>query len=110
MKIKVPQSVSNTETFEDLRKYSAQVLDQLVTAVNGKISLSENLDSAIVTVTFNGANQTVAAQHTLGRVATNYILVGSSVAMDIFDGNKDNENNVLYIQSNAAGTARVMVF
>lgn len=110
MKIKVPQSLSNCESWEELRKYSSQSLEQIVTAINGRIALNENLDSAIVSVVFNGANQTVAAQHSLGRVATNYILVGSSAAMAIFDGNKENENNVLYIQSNAAGTARIMVF
>lgn len=110
MKIKVPQSISNTESLEDLRKFTSQVLDQVITAINGKIALNENLDSAIVNVEFNGANQTTAVKHTLGRVATNYILVGSSAAMDLFDGNRNNEENVIYIQSNAAGTARVLVF
>lgn len=110
MKIKVPQSVSNTENFEDLKKYTAQVLDQVITAINGKIALNENVDAAIVSVEFPGSGQTVAAKHTLGRVASNYILVGSSAAMSLYDGNRNNEDGALYIQSSAAGTARVLIF
>lgn len=110
MKIKVPQSISNSESFEEMRKFTSQILDQVITAINGKISLNENLDSAIVSVEFASANATVAAKHTLGRVANNYILVGASVAMDLYDSATKNEENVLYLQSNAAGTARVLIF
>jgi len=110
MKIKVPQNITNSETLEDLRKYTGQILDQVVIAINGKISLNENLDSAILSVEFPSANLTIAAKHTLGRVATNYILVGSSAPMSLFDSATKNEENVLYVQSSAAGTARVLVF
>jgi len=110
MKIKVPQDLSNIETFEDFKKFVSQTFSQVVTVINGRIALGENIDGTIVSVVFSGANVTMAAEHKLNRIAANYIVVGRTANMTIFDGTTDNTKDATYVQASAAGTARLLVF
>lgn len=110
MKIKVPQDISNVDKWEDLRKFVSQTLDQVVDAINGRISFNENVDAALVSVTFPAAGQTVAVKHNLNRVANNYIITKSNAVLVAADGDKPNEIGVTYVQSNDAGTLQLLVF
>jgi hypothetical protein len=47
MKLKTLQNISNVEGIEPLRRFIAQQIGDIITAINGKIAVNENLDGAI---------------------------------------------------------------
>lgn len=109
-KIKTPLTISNVETLEDLRRYTSQALDEIVGAINGRISLSDNVQATIKSVTFSGANATVSVDHGLGTSPSGYFVVGLSTAITVFDGNRSSDSANLYVQASGAGTARLLIF
>lgn len=109
-KIKTPLTVSNTQTLEELRRYSSQVFDLIVDTINGRISLSDNIQATIKSVTFSGSGVTVSVDHGLGITPSGYFVVGSSTGIIVFDGNKDSNGSQVYVQATGAGTAKILIF
>lgn len=109
-RIKVPQTLSQTKTFEELRKYVSQMTDQLLPAFNGNISLVDNASTMTIQVTFPGANTEVGTLHGLGRVPNGYIVVGRTSTISVFNGTTPNTTTNIYLQASGAGIATVMVF
>lgn len=110
MKIKASGSLSNVEAIADIKKFVSIFQDQVITAINGNISFSDNVFAKLVNFTFPGANKTIGVAHGLGNLPAGYFLVGSNAALSLFDGDQKNTIDTLFLQSNAAGVARVMVF
>lgn len=110
MKIAAPLSLASIKTWEDLRRFTAESLSQLLSLVNGRISIQDNLETSVVDATFSASSITVAVPHTLGRVPTGYIVASLSASLIVFNGNKDHTDAVLYVQASAAGTAKLIVF
>lgn len=110
MKLKVPQSIHNTRTWEELRRYLAITLDDILTALNGRISVGDNLDGQVVSVQFSSANIEVKVPHVLQRVPVGYIPVNKSVAMDIYNGGSAFSNTNVFLKSSAAGSADIFIF
>lgn len=110
MKLKTLQNIANVDGFETLRRFVSQALSDVVTAINGKIAVNENLDGAIGELQFSTANQELAFKHTLNRVATNYIIVGKSANISVFDGITQNDTSTLYLRGSGAGIVRIFVF
>lgn len=110
MKISGIQDLANVESWEDLRRFSSQIINRLVDAVNGKLSFGDNLESSQISVTFSAANSTISVDHTLRRIPSGYIVTGRSANIQVFDGNTPNTDKKIYLQSSGAGTAQVLVF
>ena len=111
MKIKGPQTISNTETLEDLRKFTDQIISQLVSVVNGKIDFDDNLDTSIVTFTFPAANTTYSVSHSLDRQPIGYSIIGKNISTDIYDGVGSSTEKAIFLRSSVANaTVKVMVF
>lgn len=109
-KVKTVQDVSNADTWEDLRRYVSIVLDDILAAINGRITLTENCSTQVVSATFSTANATVTIPHNLKRVPSGYILCGASVAMSLYNSATSNTVSNIYVKSNAVGTASILVF
>ena len=110
MRIKVPQDVSQVESWEELRRYVAQVLPLLTQVINGQVDLVDNASTSLVTATFPSANQELAVGHRLKRIPQGYLIVGTNSSFSVFDGVTDNSSETIYLRASAAGTARVLVF
>lgn len=109
-KIKVPQTLTNIEEKDDLVRYVSQTLMDVVSTLNGGISISENLDSRIVGVTFTAANMNVIVNHKLNRVPVGYWPVTRTSNITVFDGTSPNTSSVLNIQASGAGGVKLLIF
>ncbi len=111
MKIKVPQTVSNVDSFEDLRKFTDQNLSQIVSVLNGNINFEDNVNVSIVSFTFSVANTNYQVTHSLGIVPTGFIIVGKNISTDIYNGDGVNTKSSIFLKSTVANaTVKVMVF
>lgn len=95
---------------QDMPRFTAIFLAQVVEALNGNLSFSDNLNAKLLTVTFTAANADVATIHGLGRVPAGYFVVGRTAAMIVYDGSSTNTSSLLYLRSSVAGTARIWVY
>ncbi len=110
MKIKTIQDISNVQSWEDLRRYSSQSINDLVTVVNGKIDFVDNCSTSLAPVQFTKANVEVEVKHSLGRVPSGYIVAGKSASFDIYNGASPNTDSTIYVKGTVAGTATLLVF
>lgn len=97
---------------EDFQRYAAQILRDLVDAVNGNLTFSENFSGRLITIAFSGANTDTSAAHGLGRLPAGYIVAGLSAAMTVYDASSNNPDTdkLIFLRSSATGTAQVLVF
>lgn len=110
MKIIGPQTISNVTTGQDLQRFLSQTLSAMLSAFNGQITFTENINCAIVPVTFDAANKTVAVPHKLNRIASLYLVASMSNDLRVFDSKTANTSDTLYVQSTAAGSVNLVVF
>lgn len=110
MIIKVPQSLANVQLQGDPSNYVAQTLSQVCNVLNGNVGLTDNCDANLIGVTFGIANHSYGFQHTLQFVPNGFFVVGINSAMIIFSSPTPNTSSLIYLQSNAAGSGKVLVF
>lgn len=109
MKIKVPLSVSNIKSWEELRKYVSITLDQIVTAINGQIEFIDNCATSQVSVVIPASGE-IGVPHTLGRVPNGYLVAKSSAGIIVFDGTTANTSSNLYVQGTGAANVVLLVY
>lgn len=109
MKITASPDVERVKP-EDLARYTSIFLTQVVEAFNNNLSFDENFNAKTLSITFGTANVEVASIHGLGRVPSGYFLIGSNVAMSIYDGASANSASLLYLRASASGVGRILVF
>lgn len=110
MKITASSSLSNLESVEELRRFVGAFSDNVASALNSRLTFSDNFLASIITFVFTGANTTLGMPHKIGVIPSGYILVGTTVAMSLYDGEQANSTDTLFLRSTAAGTAKVLVF
>lgn len=111
MKIKLPVDMTNVKPTDDnFTQYLAQILDLIVTEMNGRLGIPDNVFSSIVQVTFNAANQEQAVPHTLNRIPGGFMLVGSRDPTTVYNGTSANTPQILYVRASAVTTAKLLVF
>lgn len=110
MKLKTVQTLINVQSWEELRRYTEIFRNDVVSLLNGNVSLTDNARTALVTVTFPGASSTQAVEHDLGFTPSGYLVAGKTAAIQVFDGTGTNDERFLYVQASGAGTARLLVF
>lgn len=74
------------------------------------ITFTDNFRGAELTVIFSASNTETAVKHGLAFIPSNYILVGSSAAMSIYDGATSSDKTFIYLKASATGTARILVY
>lgn len=108
----LPRNWWNIQNISDPAEQIAAIalcLKDLQSILNKNIAVSENLKGAIISVTFSAANTNTQARHGLSFTPSNYIVVGLSASMVIYDGN-ENTDKIVNFKSSATGTARIFVF
>lgn len=108
-KIKTIFNVSNVETWEDLRKYTAQINSDIVDTINGRISLVDNCDTQEVSVTFAVAATDVAIPHTLGRVPVRFLVSNNSTGVVAYVGAMAWTDKTIYLRATGAGVLSVIL-
>ena len=107
--IKTPQTVSNTTSWEELKRFIAQVVEPLVTEVNGRLQFTSNMQTTLTTITFTATNTDTPIDHGLGSVPVGWFLVSPSAAMQVYQVTASTDK-VLTLRSSAIGTAQVLAF
>lgn len=110
MRFKLPISISNLQTDEDLVRFSSQIFDQLQQMFDGNIGFTDNCKTTLVPVVFGKANFQQAVTHALKFIPTGYIQCGASVPGIIFDGLGGKNSEFIYLQASVAGTYKVLIF
>jgi len=85
-------------------------LKDIYNILNRGVLFKDNVKGALLEVTFGAADTEVEVRHGLDFVPNNYLLVGSTAALSLYDGVTENDKTFCYIRSNATGTARVFFF
>jgi hypothetical protein len=111
MKISDFKSISNISDLENLIRFVSIDMNLFLSAINGGIDLLDNCSTNLVDVQFAVANRAYPFAHSLNRVPSGFINVGTNVAAILFNGNQNNTISQIYIQSSVAGaTGKVLVF
>jgi len=110
MKLKTVQSISNLTELPELIQFLSGFQQDVVTTLNGNLSLVDNTNGTLISVTFSAASTTVQVSHLLKRTPTGYIVAGRSANIQVFDGNQSNTTQFLYVQSSGAGIAKLYIF
>lgn len=110
MKLKIPLTISNLQTWEDLRRFVSVMISDVVSLLNGKVDLVQNCSTSVVSITFPTANATNSVQHTLGHVPNGYIVISKLASGDVYDGNQENTTQTIFLRCTVATTVRLLVF
>lgn len=108
MKIQASPDISNIKD-EEIKRFSTIVLTQIVGAINGNITFSDNMLGQQVSVTFTAANTDTAIDHTLNRTISQYLVLSRSANMVIYDGSSASTSSRIYLKSSATGTATIFL-
>lgn len=95
---------------EEIPRYLTIVLADIVKQINGGLDFGTNFNASSVSAIFSSANTDTAISHGLGRVPAGYLVLGSSAAMQVYDGVTDDSNLLAYLRSSAVGTANILFF
>lgn len=111
MKLKTVISVNNLETWQELRRYTSVALGDIVTAINGRLSFSDNCQTSVARASFVGANMPTVVEHGLGIIPNGYIPVGLTADIRVFDvAGKVANKKTITLQASGAGAARILFF
>lgn len=102
--------LSNLEDLKEFRKYVAIQNKLIVSIINGGLKFTDNIDARVVTAVFNSQDTDTLIQHTLGSTPRGYVIVGSTVALSIYDGTVPPDATQITLKASAAGTARILFF
>lgn len=110
MKLKVAQDLSNIKDPEDLQRFLSNTTGQIVSALDGSLSLSDNLNGEFLNFSFVTSNTDTTVTHSLGRVPAGYIVTSNNSNKTIYDGSTNNTASYLVLRASGAGTASIYVF
>lgn len=110
MRLQLPYSVSNSSTLQEMIRFTSNALDKIQAIINGKIDLIDNGNNQILTFAFTKTGIDLGVAHNLGTVPRGFINIGSSVAMTLTSGKTASTSTILYLQTSAVGTVKVLVF
>lgn len=111
MKISLPIDTSNLKVDDpQYTSYTSQLFSAILQVLNGEITFNDNCKTTFLTVVFNSANVQQSLVHGLNKIPMGYILVGSKVATQLYDGTTPSSAQAIYLKSTVATTARVLIF
>lgn len=111
MKFTLPLDISNMDiTDPDTVRVISVTFGEIIRIINGNIGLVDNLDTGLISVTFNQTNTQQAVPHLLHKIPTGYFQIGAKVACQVYDGTQANTNTAIYLKCTVATTVRLLVF
>jgi hypothetical protein len=100
-----PKNLTNVS---DLARFLSIFQTSAINTINGNVEFGVNIKSTIVTTTLsNGKSVTVA--HNLGRTPQGFILVGSNIAVNVYN-TKASDGTYIYPIGTAAANVTLLVF
>lgn len=110
MKVTDTYDLTQATDFQSFQVKASQVINDLVTAVNGKLELGgTNVQSQIVSVTFNSASASVSVSHNLNKTGVSFIPVRKSKACDVFYAGSESSGSIS-LQCTQATTVSLLLF
>lgn len=109
-KIKLPQDVSNVESWEELRRFAASCFNAIVSECNGRLGLQDNLQTGTLEFNIAAAGQEVGVGHGLGFVPNGFIPIKNSTGAVLFNGSTENTKDTIYFRATGAGAFKALVF
>ena len=108
MKITATHDVSNVETFEDLKRFTTQFLEQTKSAINGGISI-ENLRAKLISFTVTQTSADIQVNHALGVIPIGYLkLQGPNIS--IYDVGKSTWTiDNIFVRASGTGDVTLLV-
>lgn len=111
MKLQLPINISNSSDLSELIRFASVSISKIQTIINGNVDLVDNASTQLLTFVFTKSNSDVGVSHSLGRVPQGYIMAGSTNnSLTIGNGQAETTDTNIYLQANAAGTVKVLVF
>ncbi len=107
-KVNSTTNVSNVESLDELKRFTAIALTDIANAVNGNLTFTDNLSIQAIDVTFPTANTVSTVPHGLGRVPLMWISGNISANSVIYQGHAA-DVNALYLAASAACSVRILV-
>lgn len=95
---------------EEVQKFVDLALQDIVTQVNGELTIGENIKARLVSVTFSAANTDVQVSHTLGKIAQGYLVYSSSAATSIYNGSSGSTASAIFLRASAPATVGLVIF
>lgn len=109
-KVSSPSNFSSVSSWEDLRRFSSALCQDIVNQINGRLSFKDNIQNTEASVFFPLANADVPVNHNLGYVPSSFIVTDLDGAAVIYQTTSPNAGQV-FLKSSAAGiTAKVRIF
>jgi len=110
MKLEGFDAFANLDKPEDIARFLQIMGKNLGAILNGGLIFHDNFRGQELDVTFPTANADLSISHKLGYMPTGYLLTRASVAMRLYDGSRPFTRDTIYLKSDAAGTASIIIF
>jgi hypothetical protein len=102
--------IKAVDSIDDLKRFISQVMNQITTIFNNRITFADNFDGKSVSVSFTQSGVDTAVVHGLGRAAIGYFIINASAPMSLYNGSIASNDSILFLRSNNTGSATIMVF
>jgi len=106
----VERAFQNIKTLEELIRWVGASVEDIVRAINGRISFVENVDAQNITVSFGSANADVSFGHSLDRVPSGWVVISQTAAMSVYLGSKSATRADFTLRSSAVGSVTILLF
>lgn len=89
-------------------RYIQLFLQNVKSILNGNIEFDKNMLINSFSVDFTVANSDTTIVHNLGKIPKGYIIIGKTVAMDVYDGTITSTTQNITLKSTVVGTAKII--
>lgn len=103
-KINIGFDLSNINDQEKFANYCGQIVDNLLSVINGKLEFDSNLATQTLKVTFVAANSDVVITHKLNKTGVNFDLINKPVSCDVYHGSNQDTNSSIVLKCTQATT------
>ena len=110
MRFKLPIDLRNQSADDTFVRWVDQAFNLIQQIFNGRVGLTDNCATSLITVTIQQAHVSQTALHTLNKIPIGYLQAGSTVGGLVFNGVGTNSKQYLYVQATVAGTYTLLVF
>lgn len=100
----------NIADLEGLKRWLTIWAGDVTAQINGGINFGTNINGNIIDVIFTAANTEQAVTHSLNKIPTGYVMMGTSASTVLYNGSTTNTVTVMYLKASAAATVKIFVF
>lgn len=107
-KIASTGTVSNLESIDELARFCSISFSQIITQVNGKLTIGDNISAKVLDVGFSATATEFVIAHGLGRSPLMWISGSIDANAVIFQTKAADDTNV-YLEASAVCSAKILV-